>query len=625
MFRGTQQRWAVKRAAFIALPLAVLVIVGTTVLVAHRRSPSLTLTAKVTEGPVSRMVTAKGVVSANKTANLNFKAANTIHVVNVKVGDKVKKGQKLGEEDDGGLRRATLQAQQALSQQQAALNLILNDYTVPADLRIWQRAKSVADQAWKNVNLKRSADVYSAHRQGHIVHLDEQAEDKAKAKLRADGCRPDGTPRTSVLPLPTAPTLATCQTDKSAVDAADLTRFKDATTQGSAYKTVGVDRGTLISTYRTARQAAVSAFNAYNIARINRPNQIQAQQALVANALVNIGNAQGNLANAYIYAPIDGTITAIAGTTGEYNQGGSNLTPNTPLAPGGSAKIPTDGDLAGIDQKNLTGGQGPNLGLQNVLPGGDTFIQMADINTFSVVAAFAQNDASAINPGSKAKVAFDAVPNSSVDGTVTSVSPIATPAANGTPMYYATVLLNKDQVTDGMRSGLTANVSVVTSTIADKAMVVPSSAVTEDDGDSYVEVPGPGGAPQKKMFTRGRVGDDNTQVVNGLKPGDTVLIPTSGPLPVPADKTAPKALPDQPLAFEHVDQPLKPATPAPADSSAAPAPTAPAPADPTVGSDTYPGDPGDLPDPSSGSGQNATPGGVNPFATPAAAPAAPGN
>jgi HlyD family secretion protein len=416
--------------------------------------------------------------------------------------------------------------------------------------------------------------------------------------------------------LPTDTRATTCPSDFGAVKAAELTQFNDTTTRGNNYRGTRVDRGSLLSTYRSDRTAAVNAYNAYETARRQRPHLIRAQQAQVANALVAVGTGVGNLENAYVYAPVDGTITAINGTVGEYLQGGTNLTPATPLAPGGTAKIPTTGDLAGVDQKSLTGGQGPNLGLQNVLPAGNTFIQMATLNDFSVVAAFNQNDAALVNAGSAAKVAIDALPGKSIDGTVTAVAPIATTAANGVPMYYATVLLNKDQVPPALKSGLSGNVSVVTSTIENKALVVPTSAVTRDEDQSYVQVPGPDGKPAKKMFTAGKVGDDNTQVINGLKPGETVYVPDSGPLPVPAEGKAPTGVSTSTTVV--IDHPKKPPV-TPADS-ANPA-AAPAPADgPVADSGTYPGDPGANPDaggPSGGPGaQNTGAGGVNPFATP---------
>jgi HlyD family secretion protein len=611
LLRGTREQWVVKRAAFIALPLVTLVIVGATVVVANGHSgPELTLAAKVEEGQVSKMLTGKGVVSAAKTVNLNFQTANWIKVVDVKVGDKVKKGQKLGEQNNGGRRRALLQAQQSLAQSQAALDLILNDVNPRGLERIYERWKRVANQARHNIDLKESADRWTARRSEHALHVHEKALDQARDKLEA--CR-----------HPMIPTMAppACTDEKTKFDAAKLTVFNDRTTMVQNWKNLKVNRGGLISTYRTARKDAVTAYNTWNIARVNRPNQILAARAAVANALVNVGNAQGNLGDSYIYAPIDGTVSAIAGTVGEFNPGGNNLTPNTPVAPGGTVKVPSVGELAGNDQKSLTGGQGPNLGLQAVLPGGNTFMQLSDVSAFSVVAAFPQNEASAIKPGDSAKTTLDALSGKVVDGKVASVSPIGTPGANGVPMYYATVLLNKDQVPDHLLSGQTGNVSVVTSTIENKAMVVPTSAVTEDDGQSFVTVPGPNNTQVKKPFTAGPRGDDNTQVVDGLKPGDTVMMPEGGRLPKPANDKAPIIGGDQPLNMDAVSPPPRPV----AEPDAAP----PAPATvPVAATDTYPGDPGDVPDVSADSGSSGPAGnpnggtaGVNPFAPLPAAPA----
>jgi multidrug efflux pump subunit AcrA (membrane-fusion protein) len=606
-----------KRAACVSMPVAIAVIVGTTFLVMHGSEPAMTLTAKVDQGPVSRMFTAKGVVSAADTADLNFQSGlSNVHEVDVKVGDSVKRGQKLAELDDGGLRRGILQAQQALAQQQAALNQLLRDFTPEADRRAYEQARSQAAQAWRNVKLKYSADLYAAHTQEHMVHMDERAEDKAKWKLRADDCNPDGTPASQNLVTSTTTTPPSCPDDKAAVDAADLTRFKDARALGSDYRTAKVDRGTSISTYRSARATAVGAYNTWTIARTNRPTQIQAQQALVANALVNVTSAQGHLDNNMIFAPIDGVVSAINGRVGEFSNGGDELTPDTPLAPGGTAKIPTTGSLASLDQHNLTGGQGPNLGLQNVLPGGNTFIQLSNINAFSVVAAFPQDVVAQIGPGAHARVAFDAFPGAASDGTVTAVSPIGTPGGpDGAPTYYATVMLDKTQIPDHLKSGLTANVSVVTSTIENKAMVVPTDAVSHDDGRSFVEVPEATG-PVKKPFTPGQVGDDNTQVLAGLRKGDTVMIPSTGPLPAPSDAQPPHVPPAQPLTFEHIDPPATKA--APAQSNAVPA------APPAGAAGTYPGDPGDISDPDAAmdapapnSGSTANADGINPFATPA--------
>lgn len=589
-----------KRNALIAGGTLVALVAGATVVVVKSQGPELTLTAQVTEGSVSKMITAKGVASAAKSANLSFKRGDNISSIDVKVGDKVKKGQKLGELGTGSVRQAVLSAQGTLIQQQAALDLILNDVNPTGLGEIYRRAKDVADQAKKNIEIRYAADKKVYQRQEDVLKFDRASIRSAEALLEADGCTQDGKAKAQQFPQPVAnaapvpgpgtPSLtpygvpnravfpndpdqttgpqSKCQLDYAgttsppSLQVARKTYFTDRTAFINFRNNAKVNRGVLRQTYRTALQAQYTAYNTYNIARVNRPNQIIAQKALVANAQTNVITAQSGLKNSYVYAPSDGTVAAIDGVVGEFNAGGSNLTPNTPLAAGG-ARIPTVGPLAANDARTFSGG----TQLSAVNPSGGVFMQLADLNTFSVVAAYPEADVAQITNGSLSKVTFDAFPGNEYDGTVTAISPTGVLGPEGKTMYYATVLLNK--APEQLRSGMAANVSVVVATVQNKAYVVPTNAVQTSGDETYVYTPGQDGTPEKKVFTRGAVGDDNTQVVDGLKPGDTVLVPSTGKLPV-AGGDAPKAAADsQPVPVIFDNPP-----PAQAAPAAAPAPAA---------------------------------------------------
>jgi hypothetical protein len=69
---------------------------------------------------------------------------------------------------------------------------------------------------------------------------------------------------------------------------------------------------------------------------------------------------------------------------------------------------------------------------------------------------------------------------------------------------------------------------VVTQTIKNKALVVPTSAVTDQDGHSYVNVLDSDGASIRTVFTKGKVGADNSGVLAGLTEGQKVLLPPPG-------------------------------------------------------------------------------------------------
>lgn len=615
---GTSGRWAVKRAVFVSVPLVVLVSAGALVAVHGAYDAPMTLTSSVREGRVSNMVTAKGAVSAAKSANLTFNRGGNVKSIDVKVGDKVKKGQKVAELGNGGAKRAVLQAQQTLAQQQAALDIILNDVNPDGLRKIYEANKRSVDQARKNIDLKEEADRDVIERQERGLDQDRDAVKKAKAARDGiPGCY-KGSVISGVDPCKTA--LANLLTAENKL-------YADKTAYINSVNALKVNRGVLRSTYRSARTAAISAYNTWNIARTNRPNQILAARAQVANAQVQVANAVGSLGDGFVYAPADGVVSAINGAVGEFSPPSSSDSSVTPNSPGSQGRIPNVGDLASADQKALTGGQSPNAGLQAVLPAGSTLMQITGIDAFTVVAAFPEKDAVRITSGSQAKVTYEALPGKETDGTVTSVAPVGTPGINAAPVYYATVLL-KDAPKE-LKPGLTANVSVVTDTVENKAMVVPTSAVTEDDGKTFVHVPGADGKPVLKEFARGKVGDDNSQVLSGLNKDDKIFVPDSGALPVPASEDVPDVPTEQPLTVDNKDpeqkaaeRAAKPAVPA-ADALPAAAVPAPLPAAapmPMPEGNTFPGDPGELAAEPGDAGAsvpgdpNAGTAGVNPFA-----------
>jgi multidrug efflux pump subunit AcrA (membrane-fusion protein) len=641
-----------RRNALVAAPLALLVAGATVAVVRSDPGPELTLAAQVTEGSVNKMITSKGVVSAAKTANIGFKAANSVKTVDVKVGDKVKKGQKLGEQDNGGARFALLVASGTLSQQQAALDQILNDVNPAGLQKIADRAKDVADQAERNIEIRRNADIRAYNRLKELVRYDIQAIKSAKVKLDFDKCTEYGTSKYGVTAseltaaIPSAPATKTsrdqlCAADYAALQATRKTYFQDRTAFINAKKNIKVNEGVLRSTWRGALQTLDTARNTANIARVNRPTQILAQRALVANAQSNVAAAQSTVKNSYVYSPVDGVVTAISGTVGEFSAGGNNLVPTTPVAPGSAGRIPSTGLVADADRNNPSNTNGSLL--SSVNPSGGAFMQISDLNSMSVVATYNEADVAGITNGSLAKVSFDALPGKDVDGSVTAVSPIGVPGPEGKTQYYATVLLNK--TIPELKSGMSANVSVSVATVQNKAFVVPTSAVRGGD-EPYVMVPGPDGAPQKRTIVKGAIGDDNTEVKEGIKPGETVLVPETGRLPVAsADSTVPQVAADRPMevifdAPKKVDPPpplpVPAVTPLPAPAAAADPGVGAMPdlgSDPTLeadpsltGADPSGGGDGSLPmggpaGPAAG-GSAAQSGGINPFAPqPAPAPA----
>jgi HlyD family secretion protein len=490
---------------------------------------------EVTDGSVSKVASTKGALAAATTTNLNFPASHLLAKLLVKVGDRVKKGQLLAVEGTAGSSNALMQTLQTLAGQRANLALILNDVTVPGDRRILEQARRVAADARHNIELGIKADQDALDRAQDVLRMDQATLDAAQKKAVADGCGPHG----PLALMPTAAETALCASDDAAIKAAQTTVFNQNTTVIADQDKLNSDRGTLQTTLAQDLVTVRTDENTYNIAKTNRPSQIALQQALLLadqSAVV----ANDGFVNCFVYAPADAVVTAVTGVPGEFMQGAATQSPPSPLAPGSLAQIPDVGGAATSDIRNPGTLQGidPLQALRATAPGGGAFIQLSDLNSYQVVVPLPEADAVHVQPGSSARLTFDALPGVEHTGQVTAVAP--TPVdIDGVTNYYATVLVTDPDA--ALKPGLTTTVSIVTDTIKNQALVVPTPAVSTEGGKSFVQTPGPDGKPRRVPFTPGKVGDDNTEVASGLTKGQKVILPPSGPLPQPrAHSVAPR-------------------------------------------------------------------------------------
>lgn len=143
-------------------------------------------------------------------------------------------------------------------------------------------------------------------------------------------------------------------------------------------------------------------------------------------------------------------------------------------------------------------------------------------------------DAAKLMVGQKATITFDALPDVSVAGTVSSVNTIGS-VSQGVVSYDATITF--DTPNKNVLPGMSANVNIVTG--VDTGLVVPTSAVKTSGNQSYVEVFDPpladngstNGAvspapPARVSVTTGLSDGTNSIILNGLAAGTQVVTGT---------------------------------------------------------------------------------------------------
>ncbi|APU43410.1 efflux RND transporter periplasmic adaptor subunit [Streptomyces sp. TN58] len=203
-----------------------------------------------------------------------------------------------------------------------------------------------------------------------------------------------------------------------------------------------------------------------------------------------VSAAQRALDGTVLYAPIDGTVTAVNGSVGESASGSSGSS-----ASSGSAGSSSGGSSSG------------------------GFIELADPGAVQVTGKFTEADATRLKVGQAATVTFAALSGVTAQGEVAAIDSVPTTESN-VVSFGVTIALNDKP--EQVRIGQTASATVTVSEVKD-ALYVPSTAVTSAGGQNTVTVV-ENGKPVVKRVTVGIAGSSGTEIKSGLQQGEQVQI-----------------------------------------------------------------------------------------------------
>jgi len=169
---------------------------------------------------------------------------------------------------------------------------------------------------------------------------------------------------------------------------------------------------------------------------------------------------------------------------------------------------------------------------------GSVAMQIADPDRFEASILVSEMDIAQVSLDGEAKVAVDALSRLNLPATVTYISPTAT-VSSGVVNYGVTVELEPltaaaPQIvpaantaatadTSQLRSGMTVTVSLI---IANRqnVLLVPSTAITSQGGQSFVRVVTATGAVEERAVQTGLSDYQYTEITQGLSEGDKVEI-----------------------------------------------------------------------------------------------------
>ena len=491
-------------------------------------------TATVSVQDVSTTVSASGTVQPSLDVGVNFGTSGIVRTLNVKVGDKVTKGEVLATTDDRSAQLALLQAKISAQNAQAAIttaaqNLIATDATNdqaitnaqnaltkltagPTAATLDSQTKAIASQnrAIENATAAYNNALVSQKQVEDNIALNLIAYNKVVDRAQYDwdqkcptvlamglDCATNAFSRTQVLALQDAQQAKVVGVTKDAQSEAAAILAVDSARRSLLNAQASLD--SLKSSQAVANQPALQSdidIAKANIAsaqraRVNADNAATAQSATLAGALetakAQLANAQTNLDGTQLIAPVSATVAAVASAVGMN---------------------------AGSTSAGSTGVTG--------------FIVLTDLTGLQVSASFAEADIVSLQVGQQATITFDAIANSSASGEVISVAPLNNASTAGGSVTSYTVTFSLSGQPDGVKPGMTAQVSVMTAQSLG-VLAVTSSALTQR-GTNYTVTLAPtkaGVAGVRTPVTIGLKGDTLTEITSGLKDGDKVELRTT--------------------------------------------------------------------------------------------------
>jgi HlyD family secretion protein len=471
-----------------------------------------TATAQI--GNIEATVTSAGNITPLQAVNLDFGQSGTVLSVGVQVGDQVKAGQVLAQLDTSSLTLAEENAQANLQAAQDKLTQAKNPNT-PQDIA---NSRAALDAAQSNY-----AKLTAPPKQTDVAAAQAAV---ASAQAAYDAALKSGGTQSQQLTAAAAAAQnaqASLQQAQAAYDRVASQPNVGATSQSVALQQATNNYQQALANYQALQATSASSSDSTiagarstlqqavaNLAKVETPNTPQDIQS----AKDQVAQAQANLDKLLAGpdpAAVDVAQTAVDQAQVAVKQAKLALTEAQIVAP-------FDGVVTAV---NITAGQATNInsggGSGATVQAG--VIQVADLQHLQLIVNMAETDIPNIAVGQPVQVTLDALPNLTLNGKVSRISP-AGALTQGVVNYPVTIDLSNPP--SSVKTQMTATANVITKQ-ANNVLEVPNRAVRTQGQSKFVTVLFEGQQIQVPVTT-GLSSDTMTQITSGLREGDQVVL-----------------------------------------------------------------------------------------------------
>ncbi|HEX4732154.1 MAG TPA: HlyD family efflux transporter periplasmic adaptor subunit [Solirubrobacterales bacterium] len=495
--RSRRKRLPLPRRPFewgLAIVAIALVAIAITSLGSSSSSSSAATkrTTTVGKGVVQSTVSGNGTLEPAQKVELSFGASGEVTKIYVKSGQKVTKGEVLAEVDSSSARASLASAKASLLEAEEAVETS-EEAEVEAEEEEAEETAYEGGATTEFIGLMSENGTAAAGAEGESTATATEGSTEAATSEKEEAATKEETSTAKGKEGTTKGKETSTGTAKPAAEEAAPEKAapeKEATTENV---TPEVTRSESSSGEATGGGEATPSGAAGGGATISLPTA----EANLREAQLSVKSARQEVRETTLRAPISGTIASISGAVGETVTGGSS-------SGGGTSEASTFG---------ATGGASSSSGSSS----GSAFMVLAQLSRLKMEVSFSESDIGKVRKGQTATVSVDSLEGTELSGEVTKLSVLPSEEGSSVVEYPATILLT--QSAKGLRAGMSASAEVVVEQVKN-AITVSSEAlsgktVTVEEGGKEVT----------KTVTTGLAGDETTQIISGLKVGDTVVLP----------------------------------------------------------------------------------------------------
>jgi HlyD family secretion protein len=276
----------------------------------------------------------------------------------------------------------------------------------------------------------------------------------------------------------------------------------------------------------TQAEASVDQARA-NLEKLRQPvkeTDIAQAEAVVEQARANLSKLQRAVDSQEI-TQVRASLSSAQATLSELRAGPKATDLATALASVKQAAAARDVQRLKLEQASLLAPYSGVIAMVAAVPGqpvsaSSSLVTIVDDSSLTVDVNVAEADIAKVKLDQIARASFTALPGKIITGTVVAITPKATVQSN-VVSYLVTVTLGQ-AVEAGVKTGMTATVTIVTERLAD-VLIVPNRAIQTQGQQKVVTLQGQGATAVMPVEV-GLVGDSRSAILSGLKEGDVIVV-----------------------------------------------------------------------------------------------------